>query len=94
MQLCGSLSILLHCLSLELEQLSHSLGCYLKLVPSDCPQGIQAGFIILSNATHSSLYLPHLLVGDALLHRWELLLGTQSVGFNYLFIFPPSYFAL
>ena len=23
--------------------LSHSLSCYLKLVPSDCPQGIQVG---------------------------------------------------
>ena len=23
-------------------ELSHSLGCYLKLVPADCPQGIQA----------------------------------------------------
>ena len=32
------------CISLGLfaGQLSHSLGCYLKLVPSDCPQGIQA----------------------------------------------------
>ena len=29
-----------------------------------------------------------------LLHRWELLLGTLSVGFNYVFIFPPHYFAL
>ena len=29
-----------------------------------------------------------------LLLRWELLLGTWSVGFNYLFIFPPGYFAL
>ena len=28
---------------------SHSLGCYLKLAPSDCPQGIQAqSFLTLS----------------------------------------------
>ena len=33
------------CLSIGLFMgyLSHSLGCYLKLVPSDCHQGIQAG---------------------------------------------------
>ena len=31
---------------------------------------------------------------SGLLHHWELLLGTESVGFNYLFIFPPGYFAL
>ena len=31
---------------------------------------------------------------SGLLHHWELLLGTESVGFNYLFIFPPSYIAL
>ena len=30
----------------------------------------------------------------ALLLCWELPLGTYSVGFNYLFIFPPGYVAL
>ena len=32
-------------------------------------------------------------VSGLLLH-WELLLGMHSVGFNYLFMFPPSYFTL
>ena len=31
---------------------------------------------------------------SGLLHCWEFLLGAWSVGFNYLFTFPPSYFAL
>ena len=31
---------------------------------------------------------------SALLLCWELPLGTFSVGFNYLFIFPPGYVAL
>ena len=31
---------------------------------------------------------------SALLLHWELLLGTYSVGFTYLFIFPPGYVAL
>ena len=31
---------------------------------------------------------------SGLLLHWELPLGTQSVGFNYLFIFPPGYVAL
>ena len=31
---------------------------------------------------------------SGLLHLWEFLLDMQSVGFNYLFIFPPIYFAL
>ena len=31
---------------------------------------------------------------SVLLLRWELQSGTESVGFNYLFIFPPGYVAL
>ena len=31
---------------------------------------------------------------SVLLLHWKLPLGTQSVGFNYLFIFPPGYIAL
>ena len=43
--------------------LSHCLGCYLTLAPSDCPQGIQAR--TLSNAARASLFSPYLLVADA-----------------------------
>ena len=42
--------------------LSHCLGCYLTLAPSDCPQGIQAR--TLSNAACVSLFSPRLLVAD------------------------------
>ena len=42
--------------------LSHCLGCYLTLAPSDCPQGIQAH--TLSNAACASLFSPRLLVAD------------------------------
>ena len=44
--------------------LSHSLSCYLTLAPSDCPQGIQAPVLTLSNAS-SSTFRSHLLVADA-----------------------------
>ena len=52
-----SLSLFFFFLSLWL---SHSLGCYLRLVLSNCPQGIQPR--TLSNAAHASLFSPHLLV--------------------------------
>ena len=45
--------------------LSHSLVCYPKLVPSDCPRGIQGQVLTLSNAAHTSLPSPRLLVKDA-----------------------------
>ena len=52
----------------------------------------------LSNAAHASLPSPHLLVADAGVCAspplGKLPLGTQSVGFNYLFIFPPAYVSL
>ena len=54
--------------------------------------------LTLSNASHTSLPSPHLLVAGAGVCTasplGELPLGTYSVGFNYLFIFPPSYVAL
>ena len=52
-----SLSLFFFFLSLWL---SHSLGCYLRLGLSNCPQGIQPR--TLSNAAHASLFSPHLLV--------------------------------
>ena len=43
--------------------LSCSLGCYLMLVPSDCPQGVQAQSVLtLSSAAYAFLFSPHLLV--------------------------------
>ena len=42
---------------------SHSLGCYLRLAPSDCPQGIQAQS--LPYAAYPSLSSPCWLVANA-----------------------------
>ena len=43
--------------------LSCSLGCYLMLVPSDCPQGVQAQSVLtLSSAAYAFLFSPRLLV--------------------------------
>ena len=54
--------------------------------------------LTLSNAACVSLPRPCLLVAGAGVCTasplGELPLGTYSVGFNYLFIFPPSYVAL
>ena len=58
------------CLTLELfffpplsGYLSRSLGCYLVLAPSDCPQGVQAQSVLtLSSAACASLFSPCLLV--------------------------------
>ena len=62
------------------------------------PLGHSGPVLTLSNAAHTSLPSPRLLVADAgvcaVSLLGELLLGTSSVGFNYLFIFPPSYVAL
>ena len=53
--------------------------------------------LTLSNAARTSLPSPRLLVADAGVCAAsplrELPLGTKSVGFNYLFIFPPCYVA-
>ena len=58
--------------------LSHSLGCYLRLGLSNCPQGIQPR--TLSNAAHASLFSPGLLVANvgvcAASPLGELPLGT------------------
>ena len=62
------------------------------------PSGHSGPVLTLSNAAHTSLPSPRLLVADAgvcaVSLLGELLLGTSSVGFNYLFIFPPSCVAL
>ena len=62
------------------------------------PSAHSGPVLTLSNAAHTSLPSPRLLVADAgvcaVSLLGELLLGTSSVGFNYLFIFPPSYVAL
>ena len=54
--------------------------------------------LTLSKAARGSLPSPRLLVADAGICAASLLvelqLGPQSVGFDYLFIFSPSYFAL
>ena len=59
----------------------------------------QSGLVLtLSNAAHTSLPSHRLLVADVGISAASLLgelsLGTESVGFNYLFIFPPGYVAL
>ena len=67
--------------------------CSLRL-----PSGHSGPVLTLSNAAHASLPSPRLLVAGtgvcAASPLGELPLGTLSVDFNYLFIFPPSYVAL
>ena len=62
------------------------------------PSGHSGQILTLSNAAHTSLPSRHLLVVDAGVCAASLLgelpLGSKSVGFNYLFIFPPCYVAL
>ena len=65
------------------------------LSPSDCPQGIQAQFLTLSNAAHASLFSPRLLVADASV--W----ATSSLGVvvrhiicGFYVFFPSGYVAL
>ena len=62
------------------------------------PVGHLGPALTLSNAAHISVSSPHLLLAGAGVCTasplGELLLGTQSVGFNYLFIFHPSYVTL
>ena len=62
------------------------------------PSGHSGLVLTLSNAAHASLPSPRLLVAGAGICTasplGELPLGSQSVGFNYLFIFPPCYVAL
>ena len=77
--------------------LSHSLGCYLMLAPSDCPQGIQ-------HSPYPKQHSRHLLVSTRLLvvdQMSGLLLMGFAVrhiicGFLFLFLFfsPPGYVAL
>ena len=60
--------------------------------------GHSGQILTLSNAACTSLPSPCLLVAGtgvcAASPLGELLLGSYSVGFNYLFIFPPCYVAL
>ena len=62
------------------------------------PSGHSGLVLTLSNAAHTSLPSPRLLVAGAGICAASLLeelpLDTYSVGFNYLFIFPPSYVVL
>ena len=61
------------------------------------PSGHSGPVLALSNAALASMPSPHLLAagtGDCTTTPLgELPLGWQSVGFNYLFIFPPCYVA-
>ena len=62
------------------------------------PSGHSGLVLTLRNAAPASLPSPCLLVvgagGCAVPPLGELPLDTESVGFNYVFIFPPSYVAL
>ena len=58
------------------------------LSPSDCPQGIQAQFLTLSNAAHASLFSPRLLVADASVWATSLLgVVVRHVICGFLFFF-------
>ena len=63
---------------------NHSFGCYLMLVPSDCPRGIQAR----SDDAAWPQQAPGLLL------HWQRWLGTWSVVFLFFVFFPPGYVAL
>ena len=62
------------------------------------PPGNSCPVLTLSTAARASLPSPHLLAAGAGVCATSLLgelpLGSKSVGFNYLFIFPPCYVAL
>ena len=62
------------------------------------PLGHSSLVLTLSSAVHASLPRPCLLVVDAAVCAasplGKLPLSIYSVGFNYLFIFPPGYVAL
>ena len=62
------------------------------------PLGHSGPVLTLSNAARTSLPSPRLLIADAGVCAasplGELPLGTSSMGFNCLFIFPPVYVAL
>ena len=66
--------------------LSHSLGCYLTLAPSDCPQGIQA-WPYPKHTTGVSLFSPCSLVADASL--WAT--SPLGVVFRHVFWSPPPF---
>ena len=90
----SSLSLSLYLFIFLSLWLSHNLGCYLMLAPSDCPQGIRA-IPYPKHATHTSLFSPPAgfwqTQASGLLLHWELRLGAYSVG---SFLFPPGYIAL
>ena len=73
-------------------------GLLIQVTPPRLPLGPFGPVLTLSNAARTSLSSPCLLVADAGICAASLLgelpLGTWSVGFNYLFIFPPCYVAL
>ena len=74
-------------------------SCLLALVSSLTVPSAHSGQILtLSTAAHASLPSPRLLVAGAGVRAasplGELPLGSSSVGFNYLFIFPLCYVAL
>ena len=57
------------------------------LPPSDCPQGIQAQVLTISNEAHSTPFHPHLLVVDAGI--W----GTFLLGVAFRHVIWGGYFS-
>ena len=76
--------------------LSRSLGCYLMLAPSDCPQGVQAQSVLtLSSAACASLFSPCLLVVNVSVWANSLLgVAVRPIICVCVCMFPPGYVAL
>ena len=69
--------------------LSHSLSCYLRLAPSNCPQGTQAG-PYPKHCACSSPFRPHLVVADEGVRRTFLLgVAFRHVICGFYLIFLP-----
>ena len=86
--LCGK--VLSLSLSLFSLRLSYSLGCYLKLAPSDCPQSIQARSSTEA-CNHHLLVQPRSLVADASIQAGSPLeVAVRHIICGVFKIFPPS----
>ena len=72
--------------------LSHRLGFYITLAPSDCPQGLQAQSFPLRNAARASLFSPRLLVADASV--WAISTASCSYVHNLWALFIYLFFFL
>ena len=97
LQLASSVQSFVLCVGLAVVAVPQS-GLLAQVSFLRLPSGHSGPVLTLSNAAHASLPSPRLLVAGAGVCAasplGELPLGSQSVGFNYLFVFPPCYIAL